>query len=315
MKKHFLLRHSGIKEGIHYLKCGKGNEIIKSFWQNIIIIVSIIIVALLLGRIIFEGKADKYDEKYVESMVEANASNDVDTPDNVAYSDDTNVSNDGVSSDDNKDDDETTQTVKRAYLTFDDGPSKYTDEILDILAENNVKATFFVIGKDETYYDKYRRIVEEGHTLALHSYSHKYDDIYSSVDNFARDIEELCNLLYDVTGVECIYYRFPGGSSNTVSSVSMSKLIDYVNAQGLVYFDWNVLNGDSISKELTAQELVDNVMEDVVKYDDAVILMHDLEDRHTTVDSLQQLIDELQEAGYEILPIDENTPLIRHTVD
>ncbi len=202
--------------------------------------------------------------------------------------------------------------VKRAYLTFDDGPSGNTGEILDILDANDVKATFFVVGRGEEYYDTYRDIVNRGHTLGLHSYTHDYDKIYASLDDFVEDIEELQNLLYDVTGVKCIYYRFPGGSSNTVSKVDMDMLIDYVDTAGLVYYDWNALNNDAVCGSFTPEQLVDNIMKDAVCQDDVVILMHDLDARHTTVESLQMLIDELRAEGFTLLPIDENAPLIRH---
>lgn len=207
---------------------------------------------------------------------------------------------------------ENDENIKRAYLTFDDGPSDNTGEILDILDANNVKATFFVVGREEKYYDTYRDIVNRGHTLGLHSYTHDYDKIYASLDDFAEDIEELQKLLYDVTGVRCVYYRFPGGSSNTVSKVDMDTLIDYVNNKGLVYYDWNALNNDAVCGSFTPQQLVDNIMKDAVSQNDVVILMHDLTARHTTVESLQQLIDELREQGFTLLPIDENAPLIRH---
>ena len=205
-----------------------------------------------------------------------------------------------------------TEPEKCAYLTFDDGPSHNTGEILDILDANDVKATFFVVGRDESYYDTYRDIVDRGHTLGLHSYTHDYDKIYASLDDFSEDVEELRNLLYDVTGVDCVYYRFPGGSSNTVSRVDMGELINYIEAEGLVYFDWNALNNDAVCGSYTPEQLVDNIMKDAVNYDDVVILMHDMDARHCTVESLQQLIDELRGAGYTLLPIDENTPLIRH---
>ena len=207
---------------------------------------------------------------------------------------------------------ENDENIKRAYLTFDDGPSDNTGEILDILDANNVKATFFVVGREEKYYDTYRDIVNRGHTLGLHSYTHDYGKIYASLDDFAEDIEELQKLLYDVTGVSCVYYRFPGGSSNTVSKVDMDTLIDYVNNKGLVYYDWNALNNDAVCGSFTPQQLVDNIMKDAVSQNDVVILMHDLTARHTTVESLQQLIDELREQGFTLLPIDENAPLIRH---
>lgn len=202
--------------------------------------------------------------------------------------------------------------TKRAYLTFDDGPSGNTGEILDILDANDVKATFFVVGRGDEYYDTYRDIVGRGHTLALHSYTHDYDKIYASLDDFAEDIEELRNLLYDVTGVNCVYYRFPGGSSNTVSKVDMDTLIDYVESQGLIYYDWNALNNDAVCGSYTPEQLVDNIMKDAVCHDDVVILMHDLDARHCTVESLQMLIDELRAEGVTLLPIDENAPLVRH---
>lgn len=202
--------------------------------------------------------------------------------------------------------------TKRAYLTFDDGPSGNIGEILDILDANDVKATFFVVGRGDEYYDTYRDIVGRGHTLALHSYTHDYDKIYASLDDFAEDIEELRNLLYDVTGVNCVYYRFPGGSSNTVSKVDMDTLIDYVESQGLIYYDWNALNNDAVCGSYTPEQLVDNIMKDAVCHDDVVILMHDLDARHCTVESLQMLIDELRAEGFTLLPIDENAPLVRH---
>lgn len=204
------------------------------------------------------------------------------------------------------------EITKRAYLTFDDGPSGNTVEILDILDKYDVKATFFVVGRDESYYDDYRDIVDRGHTLGLHSYTHDYDKIYGSLADFSEDIEELRNLLYDVTGVNCVYYRFPGGSSNTVSRVDMNTLIDYVNAEGLIYYDWNALNNDAVCGSYTPEQLVDNIMKDALQHDDVVILMHDLESRHTTVESLPMLIERLRDDGYELLPIDENAPLIRH---
>ena len=117
---------------------------------------------------------------------------------------------------------------KKVYLTFDDGPSSNTDQILDILKDYDVKATFFVVGKtDERSVKAYQRIVEEGHTLAMHSYSHKYDEIYESKEAFARDLNSLQEYLYETTGVWPRIYRFPGGSSNTVSKVDMQELIEY----------------------------------------------------------------------------------------
>ena len=206
----------------------------------------------------------------------------------------------------------TKKNVKRVYLTFDDGPSIYTGQILDILKANDVKATFFVIGKDENYYDYYKRIVDEGHTLGMHSYTHQYQKLYASEESFADEIEELQTLLVNVTGVESHVFRFPGGSSNDVSQLPIENYIAYLNEHNINYYDWNALSGDAVDASLSPEQLVSNIMKDVRENKDSIVLMHDLQNVHATVESLQMLIDTLKSEGYEILPIDENTPLIQH---
>ena len=202
--------------------------------------------------------------------------------------------------------------VKHVYLTFDDGPSIYTGQILDVLAANNVKATFFVIGRDKEYYDYYRRIVDEGHTIGMHSYSHVYQDVYASVESFGNEIEQLNQLIYDVTGVKSSIFRFPGGSSNNVAPLPIQDYIAYLNEHDINYYDWNALNGDAVTSGLTPEQLVSNIMNDVENNRDSIVLMHDLQTTHTTVESLQLLIDTLKSEGYEMLPISEETPLIQH---
>lgn len=207
---------------------------------------------------------------------------------------------------------ETQKEVKRVYLTFDDGPSIYTGQILDILAANNVKATFFVIGRDENYYDYYRRIVDEGHTIGMHSYSHVYQDFYASEKSFGEELTELGDLIYNVTGTRTMIFRFPGGSSNSVAPLPIQNYIAYLNEHNINYYDWNSLSGDAVTGGLSPEQLVENVMNDVEKNQDSIVLMHDLQNVHTTVESLQLLIDTLKSGGYEILPIDADTPLIQH---
>lgn len=209
--------------------------------------------------------------------------------------------------------DETTGQQKRVYLTFDDGPSIYTGQILDILKANDIKATFFVIAReDESYWPYYTRILEEGHTLGMHSYTHDYNQVYASLDSFETDVNSLSQFLYDRTGEYPTIYRFPGGSSNTVCNVPMEECIAYLNEQGITYYDWNALNGDAVSSELPPEKLVENIMNSVRQNNTSIVLMHDMQSRHATVESLQPLIDTLKDEGYEILPIDENTPLIQH---
>lgn len=209
--------------------------------------------------------------------------------------------------------DETTVQQKRVYLTFDDGPSIYTGQILDILKANDIKATFFVIAReDESYWPYYTRILEEGHTLGMHSYTHDYNQVYASLDSFETDVNSLSQFLYDRTGEYPTIYRFPGGSSNTVCNVPIEECIAYLNEQGITYYDWNALNGDAVSSELPPEKLVENIMNSVRQNNTSIVLMHDMQSRHTTVESLQPLIDTLKDEGYELLPIDENTPLIQH---
>ena len=201
----------------------------------------------------------------------------------------------------------------KVYLTFDDGPSDNTAAILDTLAKYNVKATFFVVGKtDDQSKEMYQRIVNEGHTLGMHSYSHKYSVVYDSLDAFETDFNQLQSYLYDITGQECRLYRFPGGSSNQVSNTDMSEFIRFLNEEGVTYFDWNVSSGDATSQAYTADELLNNVLTDVPKYKTSVVLMHDSNTKSTTVEALGPMIEALQGMGAQILPIDENTMLVQH---
>lgn len=201
---------------------------------------------------------------------------------------------------------------KKVYLTFDDGPSDHTDEILDILKKHHVKATFFVVGKKtKTAQKQYQRIVLEGHTLAMHSYSHNYDQIYSSVELFGKDLKMLQEYLYQVTEVKPFIYRFPGGSSNTCAK-NMKPFIQYVNSQGLLYFDWNALSGDALDFSVNAEKLNKNILKDVRKQKVSIVLMHDLHETVNTVAGLDNLITTLKKEGYQILPITRNTKQIHH---
>lgn len=201
----------------------------------------------------------------------------------------------------------------KVYLTFDDGPSANTERILDILDSYNIKATFFVVGKeDEKSLERYQQIVERGHTLGMHSYSHKYNLVYESLDSFKEDLNKIQSLLKETTGEECRLYRFPGGSSNQVSNTDMSEFIRYLNEAGITYYDWNVECGDARDHAYTADEMVENVMNDVVKHSTSVVLMHDAEDKPNTVEALPLIIEKLQGLGAQILPIDENAAVIQH---
>lgn len=202
----------------------------------------------------------------------------------------------------------------KVYLTFDDGPSIYTDDILDILAEYDVKATFFVVGKeDDASKEALLRIVEEGHTLGMHSYSHKYSELYASQESFEEDFVRQRDYLEELTGISCRFYRFPGGSSNTVSREDMHVFMDYLDSQDMVFFDWNVASGDGGSKLLNPDTLVENSTADLERWNTAIVLMHDSADKPTTVEALPRIIEEiLAMEDTAILPITEDTVPVQH---
>ena len=206
------------------------------------------------------------------------------------------------------------EECRKVYLTFDDGPSRYTDDILDILAQYNVKATFFVVGKtDESSLAAYQRIVEEGHTLGMHSYSHKYDEIYQSVETYAQDLGRLQEFLYETTGVLSRYVRFPGGSSNKVSTVAIRDLIVYLEEQGIRYYDWNISSGDAAHGYVSAETIKENILPNVEKHDTVIILMHDAADKETTVEALPAVIEGLLAMeNTKILAIDDETVPVQH---
>lgn len=205
------------------------------------------------------------------------------------------------------------EAVKKVYLTFDDGPSKNTEKILDILDEYQIKATFFVTGReDEESLERYRMIADRGHTIGMHSYSHKYDEIYRSTETFEQDLDQIQKRIMDAVGIKCMLYRFPGGSSNQVSSTNMEEFIRILNGRGITYFDWNVECGDASYVQYSAKEMVANVMKDVVKYHTSVVLMHDAENKQETIKALPKIIKQLQKMDAQLLPIDENTQIVQH---
>ena len=198
------------------------------------------------------------------------------------------------------------------YLTFNSVPGDNTEAILDVLAQHNVKATFFVVGSEEEgAADVYRRIVNEGHTIGMHSYSNQYSLIYSSKDAFKKDYQKLSDYIYELTGTRSAYYRFPGGSGNAISNVNMAEFVYILNQEQITYFDWNVSAGDA-ANSYTEQDVLDNVLGGISKYKTSVVLLHDGENKSTTVDALDSLIEELKRQGAKILPIDEDTKEIQY---
>ncbi|MCR4429674.1 MAG: polysaccharide deacetylase [Tepidanaerobacteraceae bacterium] len=199
---------------------------------------------------------------------------------------------------------ENSDNKKVIYLTFDDGPSKNTPQILDILKKYDVKATFFVIGNNTEFgKEMYKRIVSEGHGIGNHTYSHKYEIIYSSKEAYIEDTEKLNKLILESTGVKPDIIRFPGGSNNHVcwkygGRDFMEKLISEMQAKGYDYFDWDVSSTDASRAELGKQEIIDAVIKGVGRRQKAIVLMHDSAQKETTVEALPEIIKKLKDAGY-----------------
>lgn len=204
--------------------------------------------------------------------------------------------------------------LHKVYLTFDDGPSIYTEDILDILDRYGVKATFFVLGKeDEDSQKALRDIVDRGHTLGMHSYTHRYEDVYRSVEDFAEDFRKLQDYLYEVTGVRSTYYRFPGGSSNTVSRIDMQEFADYLEEEDTEFYDWNISSGDGASRQLSVETLLKNCTQGIEERETSVILMHDSAQKRTTIEALPMIIENiLAMEDTVILPITEETKPVQH---
>ena len=204
-------------------------------------------------------------------------------------------------------------TTKKVYLTFDDGPGSQSGKILDILKKNHVKATFFVTGKEDASSKKiYQRIVKEGHTLAMHSYSHIQDVIYDSKEAFEKDLKQINRCLYAATGVHTKFYRFPGGSSTQNTSLPIQNFIDVLKKNHYLYLDWNVISPDINNANATKEQVVTGVMQGVDAYDTAVVLMYDVADKPMTVKALPSIIKQIKAKNYELLPVDESMILIQH---
>ena len=195
------------------------------------------------------------------------------------------------------------------YLTFDDGPSARTDEILEILDKYGVKATFFVVGaNEEGDLERMQKIVAAGHTLAIHSYSHDYKKIYASVEAYLEDFNQMFCQIYEATGVKPQIFRFPGGSVNSYNVGIHQQLIAEMTRRGFVYFDWNVANGDAVfSKIQPSSTLTANALKGVGTARRAIILMHDSNAKTTTVEALPAIIEGYLGAGYSFAALTPST--------
>lgn len=193
---------------------------------------------------------------------------------------------------------------KAVYLTFDDGPSKITPQLLDILKTAGVKATFFVLYADtEEGIAMYKRIISEGHSIGVHSTTHDYNAIYQSVDAFLTDFEKTHRKIQEVTGVNTRLFRFPGGSINAYNMSNYQAIIAEMTRRGFIYHDWNVDSRDTSLKP-NSNDVVASVINGVTGKNDANVLMHDAGAKDFNIDALPKIIKALQADGYNILALD-----------
>lgn len=205
---------------------------------------------------------------------------------------------------------------KTIYLTFDDGPGAHTARLLDILKAYNVKATFFVTGYNNNYNDLLKREKEEGHTIGLHSYTHNYGLIYSSIDAYMEDLLNIQKKVKDYTGIESKIIRFPGGSSNTISrkyrTHIMSDLTSKVESLGFRYFDWTIASGDA-GETKDSNKIVSNVTKSISENGANVVLMHDI--KPYTVDAVERIIAFGLSNGYTFAPLTMDSPVVHQKVN
>lgn len=193
--------------------------------------------------------------------------------------------------------------VKRAFLTFDDGPSSVTPRILDILKQENVKATFFVLGsRVEMMPETTKRIYEEGHYIASHGYSHVYSQIYASPQAVLDEYNRCNDLVKNAIGVpeyNSHLFRFPGGLVGGKYAEIKQQAKDLLSQNDILHIDWNALTGDAETNELSIEFELLRLCQTTENKNSVIILMHDAPAKSVTADALPQIIGTLREKGYE----------------
>ncbi len=210
-----------------------------------------------------------------------------------------------------------TETVepsgKVIYLTFDDGPGPHTEALLEVLRKYGVKATFFVTNSG--YGGVMKSIVDQGHSIGIHTMTHNYEQIYASPEAYFADLYGMQEIIYRNTGVRTTLVRFPGGSSNTVSCFNegvMTLLTEAVQDAGFQYFDWNVDSNDAGGAK-KAQTVLNNVAAGVSQNRISVVLQHDI--HPYSVEAVEDIIIWGRDNGYSFLPLKPDSPPMHHGVN
>ena len=207
------------------------------------------------------------------------------------------------------------------YLTFDDGPSsEVTPALLDVLEENEVQATFFILNYTDEMLPILRREVKDGHTIAMHAWDHDYSKCYTEENAYFDGINQLKQKVYQDTGYTAFCFRFPGGSSNTISrrynSGIMTRLTQQSDADpNWEYYDWNVDSTDASGNNRDADLLANSAIKELQKGQHNVILCHDTNSKTTTVEAVRKIIEYGRSNGYVFSGIRRDTPAVHHGVN
>lgn len=208
--------------------------------------------------------------------------------------------------------DEYVRDIGTVYLTFDDGPSENTYSILSYLEQYDIKATFFVVPtRTDGCYEKLRAIAQAGHAIGVHSASHEYKEIYSSVEAYLEDFHEAWDIIYDATGIKTELFRFPGGSVNDFNAETRDHIIQEMTRRGFRYFDWNVDSNDAGGANWT--EMYNSIPDDIAGNYRSVLLMHDSASTPNTVLVLGDVLQVLVNEGYKFDKINNETLPVQFT--
>lgn len=191
---------------------------------------------------------------------------------------------------------------KTAYLTFDDGPSSLTADLLDQLDVYGVKATFFVTAQNPSELDMIAEAARRGHTVGIHSYSHKYRKVYESVEAFLDDFYKMYQVVLEQTGQAPEIFRFPGGSINAYNTDIYQQIIAEMTRRGFVYYDWNVYAADTVDGH-SAEAIVDAICDGAAQNRFAVIDCHDGSGHQETIDAIGIVIENLRAEGFSFEPL------------
>lgn len=207
------------------------------------------------------------------------------------------------------------QESKMVYLTFDDGPCKYTQQLLDVLAKYGAHVTFFVTNQFPQYQGMIAKEAAAGHTVAVHSYSHDYPTIYASTDAYWKDFDAMNEVIRNQTGSATTLLRFPGGSSNMISKEYspgiMTQLVQQAGEKGLTYFDWNVDSTDA-NGHPNKDAIASHIIQGMQTHNSSVVLCHDIHPE--TIAAMETVLSWGQQNGYTFAALTKDSYPAHHTV-